>query len=241
MNEIKNDPKTPFPFSMIEGMMPMYPMIALMGWMFVLIAVLVGLYVFSPAQAVFFADAKAIREGAAAGSAFVQANVDRHVIEAWLPQFKFLGLGLGLMAITMALGTIAKKLRYMGKVIASHMPATLRPDTPPIPKQARLFQVSTMMGLMVLLGVLIYGLLLATGAVPAYWNNAIIGNLNPAQVGSALLGQLGLVSSYAKWLNPLRMLGMSFLFTGIIIALGVIIGVLRLQAQMLVNFYNKAS
>jgi hypothetical protein len=241
MNEIKNDPKPPFPFSMIEGMMPMYPMIALMGWMFVLIAVLVGLYVFSPAQGAFFADAKAIREGAAAGSAFVQANVDRHVIEAWLPQFKFFGLGLGLMSITMALGTIAKKLRYMGKVIASHLPVALRPDTPPIPKQVRLFQVSTMMGLMILVGVLIYGILLATGAVPAYWSNAIICDLNPAQVDSALLGQLGLLASYAKWLNPLRMLGMTFLFSGITVALGVIIGVLRTQSQMLVNFYNKAS
>ena len=106
--------KAPFPFNIVEGMMPLYPVIAVMGWMLALIAFLVGLYVLSPAQATFFSDAKAVREATAAGSTFVQANVIRHVTETWVPQFKFLGLGLGLLAITMALGTIAKKLRYMG-------------------------------------------------------------------------------------------------------------------------------
>ena len=91
--------RPPFPFNMIEGMMPMFPLIAVMGWMIVLIAFVIGATALAASQATFFSDAKAIREGAAAGSAFVQANVDSHVIEAWLPQFKFLGLGLGLMAI----------------------------------------------------------------------------------------------------------------------------------------------
>ena len=36
--------KSSFPFSMVERMMPMYPAIAVMGWMFVLIAFLVGLW-----------------------------------------------------------------------------------------------------------------------------------------------------------------------------------------------------
>lgn len=238
---IEKDPKPPFPFSMIEGIMPMYPMIALMGWMFVLIAFLVGLLAFSPAQSTFFSDAKAIREAATAGSAFVQANVSNHVLEAWVPQFKFLGLGLGLMAITMALGIIAKKLRHMGKVIASHMPSNLRPKTPPIPGTVRLFQLSTVMGVMILAAALVVGIVLAAGVVPDYWNHAIASELNPAAAGSALLAQLGLVSSFAKWLNPLRMMGMSFLFTGITIALAVIIDTLRIQANMLVNFYNEAS
>jgi len=241
MREIEKDPKPGMPFSMIEGMMPMYPMIALVGWMIVLIAFLIGLFALSPAQATFFSDAKVVREAAGAGSAFVDANVSSHVIEAWVPQFKFVGLGLGLMAITMALGTIAKKLRHMGKVIAAHMPANLAPMTPPIPGRVRMFQLSTMMGIMILLATLIVGIVLATGVVPDYWNHSIAGELNPAAAGSALLTQLGMVSSFAKWLNPLRILGMAFLFTGITLALTVIIGTLRMQAGMLVQFYQKAS
>ena len=233
--------RPPFPFNMIEGMMPMFPLIAVMGWMIVLIALVIGATALASSQATFFSDAKAIREGAAAGSTFVQANVDAHVIEAWVPQFKFLGLGLGLMAITMALGTIAKRLRRMGQVISSHLPADLRPPMPPIPTRVRVFQLSTLMGVMILSAALIIGLVLATGVVPSYWNHSIANELDPAQPGSALLAQLGVVSSFADWLNPLRMVGMAFLFTAITLALTVIIGTLRMQAGVLVDFYKRAS
>ena len=108
-----NEKPAPFPFGMAEKMMPMFPMMAIIGWLIVLVAFLVGLLILSPAQVAFFSDAKAVREGAGIGSSFVNANVTAHVTEAWVPQFKFFGLGLGLLAITMALGTIAKRLRAM--------------------------------------------------------------------------------------------------------------------------------
>lgn len=233
--------KAPFPFSMIEKMMPMYPMIALVGWMIVLAAVLIGVFVLAPAQLTFFSDAKAVREAAASGSAFVSANVISHAIEAWVPQFKFFGMGLGLMAIVMALGTIAKQLRAMGYTITGHIKPELRPAMPPIPRQVRFFQLSTVMGVMVLAAALVIGIVLATGVVPAYWNHSIASELNPAQPGSVLLSQLAVVSSFHFWLTPLRMVGMAFLFTGISIALVVIIGTLRSQAELLVGFYRRAS
>lgn len=233
--------KASFPFSMIEGMMPMYPLIALMGWMMVLIALLIGIFGLSPAVSTFFSDAKAVRESAAAGSTFVDANVTAHVIEAWVPQFKFVGLGLGLLAITMALGTIAKRLRKMGWVITGHIREDLRPKMPPIPGRVRMFQLSTVMGVMVLAAALVIGLVLATGVVPDYWNHSIANELNQAAAGSDLLSQLGVVSSFAAWLNPLRMVGMSFLFSAITIALTVIIGTLKGQAQLLIKFYNQAA
>jgi hypothetical protein len=236
-----NQEKSPFPFNLVEKMMPAFPMMAVMGWMIVGVALLVGTFFLSPAQAAFFSDAKALREGAASGSVFVQANVTRHVIETWLPQFKFFGLGLGLMAIVMALGTIAKRLRHMGLIITNHMPADLRPSIPPPPKTVRLFQVSTLMGLMILMVVLIIGIVLAVTVVPDYWNHSIANDLNTAGPGSTLLGQLGVVSSFAFWLNALRMTGMAFLFTGISLALLVIVNTLRLQAKLLLGFYQQAS
>ena len=233
--------QTSFPFSMIEKMMPMFPQIAVMGWMLVLIGVVVGLLVLSPAQTAFFSDAKSVREVAMAGSSFVAANLSVHVTETWVPQFKFFGLGLGLLAITMALGTIAQNLRKMGMVITNHMPENLRPDMPPMPGTVKLFQFSAMMGIMILLAALIIGIVLATGLVPAYWNHSILGELNQAAAGSALLTQLGIVSSFGAWLNPLRMVGMAFLFTAITLALKVIIGTLKLQSGMLSKFYQQAS
>jgi hypothetical protein len=65
--------------------------------------------------------------------------------------------------------------------------------------------------------------------------------LNQAAAGSALLTQLGIVSSFGAWLNPLRMVGMAFLFTAITLALNVIIGTLKLQSGMLSKFYQQAS
>jgi hypothetical protein len=145
------------------------------------------------------------------------------------------------MAIVMALGMIAQKLREMGMAITRSMPAELRALVPAPPKSVRVFQLSTLMGVMVLMGTLIVGIVLATGVVPSYWNHSIASELNPAIVGSTLLTQLGVVGSFAKWLNPLRLTGMAFLFTGITIALTVIIGTLRLQAGLLVKFYQQAT
>jgi ABC-type Fe3+ transport system permease subunit len=162
------------------------------------------------------------------------------VLEAWLPQFKFLGLGLGLLAIVMALGTIAKRLRNMGQVIFSQLPENMRPATPPPPKRVKLFQLSALMGIMVLLIVLIVGIVLAAGVVSDYWNHSIANELNPAQPGSELHSQLSVISSYFYWLNPLRMIGMASLFTAITVALTVIIGTLRMQTNLLKGLVQKA-
>jgi len=232
--------KSSFPFSMIERMMPLYPALAVMGWMFVLIALLVGWFVLSPAQAAFFSDGKAIREGALVGSTFVNANLTSHALEAWLPQFKFLGLGLALLAIVMALGTIAKRLRNMGQVVFIQLPEDMRPSLPPPPKQVKLFQISAMMGIMILLIVLVVGLVVGFGVVSDYWNHSIATELNQAAPGSVLVSQLSVISSYFFWLNPLRMVGMAFLFTAITVALTVIIGTLRMQTRLLNGLVQKA-
>jgi hypothetical protein len=83
------------------------------------------------------------------------------VIEAWVPQFKFFGLGLGLLAITMALGTIAQRLRGMGQMIVDHMPLKGRPTVPPPPKVVRVFQLYALMGIMILLAAFIISIVYA--------------------------------------------------------------------------------
>jgi|Deesub1362A_J573_1020465.scaffolds.fasta_scaffold01276_8 hypothetical protein len=233
--------KAPFPFSMIEAMMPRFPLFVLMGWAMVGLALIIGAFWLAPARATFFTDAKAVREAVAAGSAFVDANLRSHIIETWVPHFKFLGLGIGLAAITMALGVIAKQLQRMGQVIASHIRADLRPTLPTPPRRVRVFQLGTMMGLMILMITALIAALIATSVVPAYWSHSIANELNPASPGSALLSQLGTLRSYSFWLNPIRLVGMGFLFTAITIALTVIIGVLRTQGKLLMRFYQEAS
>ena len=232
---IEDDPTPPMPFSMIEKMMPMYPIIALMGFMVVALAWLIGLFLISPGQVDFFNAAKAVREASASDAL---ANQAVHVLETWVVEFKFLGLGLGLMAITMALGTIAKRLRKMGKVITYYFPEDIRPTIPEIPRTVRIFQIATMMGLMILILTFILGLFYAFGPVTDYYSNTVA-TLNAA-TGAPLLAQLADISQYKEWIGPLRFLGMAMLFLAITIALTVIIDTLRKQNGYLADFQRDA-
>ncbi|MCH8907839.1 MAG: hypothetical protein IH840_12185 [Candidatus Heimdallarchaeota archaeon] len=226
--KVEPDPKPSFPFSMVESMMPMYPLIALMGWMLVVISFVIGFTTLSSAVTEWFSEVKADRE---ASTALNDAQTTIHVIETWLPNLKFLGLGLGLLAINMALGTIAKKLRHMGKVISYHIEESQRQKMPEIPNRVRLFQGSAMMGIMILMATLIIGLVLAFGTVTDYYES-------DTQAGHNLdtdTSDLGTIAAIPHWLGPLRMMGMAFLFAGITIALTVIIGTLKYQEDMLKN------
>jgi hypothetical protein len=65
--------------------------------------------------------------------------------------------------------------------------------------------------------------------VTSYWHHSIANGLNPAQPGSALLNQLGTIAATLSWLNVLRFLGMALLFSGITVALTIIIRTLQMQ------------
>jgi len=103
---------------MIYSMMKHYKMFAGIGILIVLIAFAYSL-VGSNAQAAFFAADTATREAAGADSALAAANVVRHSIPTWVPSLKFLGLGIMLGTITMALGVIATNLRNLGLDVVS--------------------------------------------------------------------------------------------------------------------------
>ena len=150
----------------INSMMKHYKMFVGIGLLIVLIAFAYSL-VGSNAQAAFFSAGKATQEAAGAGSALVAANVVRHSIPTWVPSLKFLGLGIMLGAITMALGVIATTLRNLGIDIMSKWPAELRPDVPAKPRSAKMFPMLMMMGWMVFLIGLIWAFAL-NGTVSSY-------------------------------------------------------------------------
>lgn len=219
---------------MIDTMMKRYQMFAWLGLVIVLVAFWLSLTA-AEANTLFFSVDKATREAAGAGSDLVVANVTRHSIATWVPAFKFLGLGFLLGAITMALGLIVKTLRELGRDVMSKWPAILNPGLPEKPRAAKAFPMVMMMGWIALIAGLIWALAL-NGVVTSYWNHSIANELNPAQPGSALLTALGVINGALPWLGFLRFLGMSFLFTGITIALTVIIRTLQFQQRSLENF-----
>ncbi len=219
---------------MQNSMMKRYKMFAAMGFVIVAIAFIVS-FVAADANATFFSVDKATREAATPGTNIVAANVVRQVIPYWVPALKFVGLGLLLGAITMGLGLIATTLRELGIDVMSSWPKELNPGAPEKPRSAKMFPMLMMMGWMVLLIGLIWALA-TNGTVTAYWTNSIAATLNPAQVGSIELNQLGVIQGVKPWLAALRYLGMALLFSGITVALTVIIRTLQHQEKSLRTF-----
>jgi hypothetical protein len=219
---------------MQQRMMKNYKMFAGLGLIIVLIAFAISL-VAADANTTFFSVDKVTREAAGAGSNIVAANVTRHVIPNWVPSFKFVGLGLMLGAITMALGIIAITLRNLGINLMSNWPKELNPGAPEKPQAAKRFPMLMMIGWMILIISLIVALI-TNGEVVFYYGHSIANELNPAEPGSPLLSSFGLIKGIQPWLGALRFLGMAFLFTAITIALTVIIRTLQHQEKSLKMF-----
>jgi len=217
---------------MQNAMMKNYKMFAAVGLLIVAIAFVISLQA-SDANSTFFAATKEAREGA--DSALIAANVTRNTIAHWVPAFKFVGLGLLLGAITMALGIIVKTLRELGIGLMSNWPKNLNPGAPEKPRAAKMFPMLMMMGWMVLIAGLIVALA-SNGTVSAYWNKSIALVLNPARIGSVELQQFGLIQGIKPWLGALRFTGMALLFTAITLALTVIIRTLQAQEKVLRGF-----
>lgn len=221
-----NEPedKAPMPFAVVEKMMPMYPMIALMGWMIVLISFIVAYVQISPLVGDWLSQTKPVRES---DTALISTWQGIHVLETWVPNLKFFGLGLGLMAIAMALGIIALRLRTMAFMVNTHLSTDKKIDIPDKPKTVRFMQASAMMGIMIMMVTLILGFVFGFGAVADYYGSGVQSTLNGFT--GADLEAYGFIRSFPLWLNTLRMVGMAFLLLAITFALKVILGTLKIQ------------
>ena len=212
----------------------MWALMLLMGFMMVVIGLAVGI-VNSVTTADYFEADKLTRDTAATGSTLALDRVWMEGITAWLPGFKFLGMGLILSGITFAVATILGTLRNLGYQVqtALNRPVVL----PKTPGEARIFPLFMMMGLMVLMATLVVSIVLSQ-QVGDFFNHSIALELDPAPAGSALLSQLGTIKAEAAWLAPLKFLGLGLIMTGIGFALAAITKVLRAQAEMIVGFIS---
>lgn len=204
------------------------PFIA-MGFMIVVAALIIGI-VNAGMAAEYFASSKAVREAAEAGSQLATQNAFIESTKVWLPAFKFLGLGMLLGGVTFLLATILGSLRTGGGGVQQALGTEVRILKPPM--TARLFPMFMMMGIMILIAALVVAIMVA-GMSSGYWNHSIASELNPAGEGSVLLVMLANISAAKLWLEPLKFVGMAFLFTSIGLALATIVRVLRWQSNRL--------
>lgn len=89
----------------IGKMARMYPLLILMGFMIVIIAFVAG-YFNSQTAAAYFAESKYVRE-----TSLMAQRASIESVGLWLAYFKFLGIGLILGGIVMALRVIIDHLK----------------------------------------------------------------------------------------------------------------------------------
>ena len=189
-----------------------------MGVMIVGIAFLIELFSLTPTVSDYFDNSKADREAVVEGSDIAGDRASIESTKAWLPGFKFLGLGMMLGGITFLLATIIGSLRVAGGNVQRALGASPQVLKKPMSVGNRW---------------------LATQAND-YWGHSIAAELNTAAAGSELLNDLSTIEAIKAWLTPLKFVGMAFLFTGIALGLATIVQVLRFQARRLVEIAGGA-
>ncbi|HUV26431.1 MAG TPA: hypothetical protein VMW34_03605, partial [Anaerolineales bacterium] len=148
----------------ISKMAPKFPILIWMGFMIVALAVVIGFFN-SQTAAAYFSESKAIRE--------TTLLAERAAIEStnlWLPYLKFLGLGMVLGGIVMALRVILDNLMQAGGKVLANLPAEVRPTMPDAPWYGRLMPVVMMAGMLIFIIALIVSLQLAGTARAVFAN-----------------------------------------------------------------------
>ncbi len=210
---------------LIGKMARMYPLLIGMGFTIVTIALIVG-YFNSQLAAEYFSQPKSFRE--------TSLLTERASIEStglWLPYFKFLGLGLILGGIVMALRVIIDRLKVVGTEVLSNLPIAQRPDLPSPPRYARLMPLVMMAGVLVFVVALLVGLDLASTARQLFSNP--IAEIDAAAAGSTLLAQLESIRATSAWLIPFKFFGIATEFLAILIGLATIVYILTNQTRLL--------
>ena len=200
---------------------------AVMGLMIVGVALILGIVLQAKVGFIFEFD-KVTRDGDT--GAILDARQFVETTKAWLPTFKFLGLGMLLGSITFLLATILGNLRAGGAAVQRSLGADVKTFKPAI---ANVFPMLMMMGVMVLVAAFVVGIVNATTANDLYSHS--IAAIDSSAAGSELLRQLGTVNAVATWLAPFKFVGMALLFSGIAVALLTIVRVLRWQTGRLVD------
>lgn len=207
----------------IGKMAKMYPMFIMVGFAIVIVSFLIGANN-SAVAAQYFAQDKVTRE-----TTLLAQRAAFESTEIWLPTFKFLGLGLILGGIVMALRVIIDHLRNVGYEV---LPPERHAGLPKPPWYGLLMPVVMMLGEVIFIIALIVGLNTAAIASDLFANNSLP-TLDAAGAGSALLGQVQAIYAVEGWLVPLKFFGVATEFLAIMMGLATIIYILNRQTEIL--------
>jgi hypothetical protein len=203
----------------------MYGPMLVMGFMIVILAFAIG-YFNSQTAAAYFAQRKFVRE-----TTLMTQRASIEAIGLWLPYLKFLGLGLILGGIVMALRVIIDNLQDAGKEVMSNLPEQKRLALPSAPWYALAMPMVMMIGELIFIVALIVAVQLAGVAQQVFANPLPV--IDAAGAGSVLLSQVQTIHATAAWLVPLKFLGIATEFLAVTMGLTTITYILKSQTLML--------
>jgi len=211
---------------MIGKMARMFGMLIMVGFIIVLIAFVIG-YNNSQVTADYFSATKEVRETTLLAE---RAQIESTAL--WLPYFKFLGIGLILGGIVMALRVIIDNLKGAGMKVMANLPEAKRPPTPAPPWYGLSMPGVMMLGEVIFILALVFALGNAGVARDLFGNNTIPA-IDAAGKGSALLAQLQGIHASDAWLIPFKFFGVATVFLAIAMGLATITNILGHQTEMI--------
>lgn len=206
----------------------------IMGFIIVVSSFVIGI-INGMVAADYFEFSRVEREAAVAGSDLVEKKVFIESVSAWLPEFRFLGIGLILAGITLLFTTILGALRISGATVQQSLGVTI--VLPRAPIIARVFPILLITGLALLLAALALGIVQAL-MTASYWDHSIALELNPAPRGSDLLSDLGTIEAMDRWLEPFKFVGTALILSAIGLSAASTVWVLRFQSRRLLDILS---
>ena len=100
-------------------------LLTMLGAGVIMAAFIIGL-VISAISADYYANPKAVRDAAVAGSSALTQLGQINTVQAWLLPFKFLGVALLFAGIGLALSAIIKRIQLRGQVMAEGLRELLK-------------------------------------------------------------------------------------------------------------------
>ncbi len=100
-----------------------FPFFTLLGWIFIMTALVVGLFVLTPTAASYWGgNAKAVRDGAEIGSVLLGQLGTLTTTPRWLEPLAFLGVASFMVGIALEFSTIPALLKNRGAVLSACFP-----------------------------------------------------------------------------------------------------------------------
>lgn len=99
--------------------------------------------------------------------------------------------------------------------------------------QLKVFPLLTVLGWILIIASFLIGLLLLTSTASGYWGGNAKAIRDAAEVGSILLGQLGILATTPRWLEPLTFVGVASFMVGIALAFSSIPALLKYRGQIM--------